>query len=67
MKKVVKPLTARSAQPHLNTQQVQGLPILVVDIDKQNEFANFVEQIDKSKFCVTNHLKKIQLIKGELL
>ena len=67
MKKVVKPLTARSAQPHLNTQQVQGLPILVVDIDKQNEFANFVKQVDKSKFCVTNHLKKIQLIKGELL
>ena len=67
MKKVVKPLTARSAQPHLNTQQVQGLPILVVDIDKQNEFANFVEQIDKSKVVVQKALDEAQTLFDSLM
>ena len=67
MKKVVKPLTARSAQPHLNTQQVQSLPILVVDIDKQNEFANFVKQIDKSKVVVQKALDEAQTLFDSLM
>ena len=62
MKTVVKPLTARSAQPHLNTQQVQGLPILVVDIDKQNEFADFSEQSDKSKFELKRALAELEAL-----
>ena len=50
MNDVVKPLTARSAQPHLNSQQVQNLPMIVASIDEQNRFAEIVEQSDKSKF-----------------
>jgi len=50
MNDVVKPLTVRSAQPHLNSQQVQNLPMIVVSIDEQNEFAAIVAQSDKSKF-----------------
>ena len=67
MKTVVKPLTARSAQPHLNTQQVQSLPILVVDIDKQKEFAVFVEQIDKSKVAVQKALDEAQILFDSLM
>ena len=67
MKTVVKPLTARSAQPHLNTQQVQSLPILVVDIDKQNEFAAFVEQVDKSKVAVQKALNEAQTLFDSLM
>ncbi|MEE0858464.1 MAG: restriction endonuclease subunit S, partial [Acutalibacteraceae bacterium] len=52
---------------NLNQQILSTIVIPIPPIDLQNEFANFVEQVDKSKFCVTNHLKKIQLIKGELL
>ena len=52
MEQIVKPLTARSAQPHLNTKQVQGMPMIVASMDEQNEFAVFVEQVDKSKFVV---------------
>ena len=52
MQQVVKPLTARSAQPHINAQQVQGLPMLVANLDEQNRFAEFVAQSDKSKFAV---------------
>ncbi len=50
MQKVVKPLTARSAQPHINAQQVQGLPMLVATLDEQDRFAELVAQSDKSKF-----------------
>ena len=49
MQFVIKPLTVRSAQPHLNTKQVQNLPMLVASIDEQNRFADFVQQSDKSK------------------
>ncbi len=52
MQQVVKPLTARSAQPHINAQQVQGLPMLVATLDEQNRFAEFVAQSDKSKFAI---------------
>lgn len=52
MDKVVKPLTARSAQPHINSEQVQNLPMLDVPIAEQNRFAAFVESTDKSKFTI---------------
>ena len=49
MQYVIKPLTVRSAQPHLNTKQVQDLPMLVASLEEQNRFADIVEQSDKSK------------------
>lgn len=54
-------------QANINAQELQSIKIYLPPIDLQNEFATFVKQIDKSKFCVTNYLRKIQLIKGELL
>lgn len=52
MEKIVKPLTRRAAQPHLNSEQVQSLPIIKVPVKLQNQFASFVFQLDKSKFAV---------------
>lgn len=52
---------------NLNQQILSTIVIPIPPIDLQNEFATFVKQVDKSKFCVTNYLRKIQLIKGELL
>ena len=59
MNDVVKPLTVRSAQPHLNSQQVQNLPMIVVSIDEQNEFAAIVAQSDKSKFELNEAIKDL--------
>lgn len=56
MNKVVKPLTRRAAQPHLNSEQVQGLPILNVPIDLQNQFALFVQEVDKLKITFEKSL-----------
>ena len=50
MTDVIKPLTIRSAQPHLNSQQVQNLLMLDASIEEQNKFAGEVNKIDKSKY-----------------
>ena len=50
MDKVVKPLTRRAAQPHLNSEQTQRLPIIEVPFELQEQFADFVKQVDKSWF-----------------
>ena len=39
-----------AAQPGINAKKYDNLEILVPPISLQNEFAKFVEQIDKSKF-----------------
>ena len=49
MEQIVKPLTVRSAQPHLNAKQVQEMPMIVASLEEQNVFAALVEQSDKSK------------------
>ena len=63
MQQVVKPLTARSAQPHINAQQVQSLPMLEVSLEEQNWFAEFVKQTDKSKLKLQNPLAELSAIK----
>ena len=62
MEQVVKPLTARSAQPHLNAKQVQEMPIIVATLDEQNEFAAIVEQSDKSKFELKKNIDSLHAL-----
>ena len=51
MQAIIKPLTVRAAQPHINSEQVQNLPMLVVPLQEQEQFATFVRKSDKSKFA----------------
>jgi type I restriction enzyme S subunit len=67
MNKVVKPLTRRAAQPHLNSEQVQGIPIIQVPIHLQNEFADFVQQVDKLKFELQNSLDELNTLNKALM
>ena len=53
MQAVIKPLTVRAAQPHINSEQVQNLPMLVVSLPEQERFAAFVRQSDKSKYSAS--------------
>ena len=59
MDKVVKPLTRRAAQPHLNSEQVQSFPIIQVPIELQNQFADFVRAVDKSKVVYQGYFQYI--------
>ncbi|EGC75046.1 hypothetical protein HMPREF0490_01208 [Lachnospiraceae bacterium 6_1_37FAA] len=40
-----------AAQPGLSVKNLQEIEIIYVPIDKQNQFASFVEQTNKSKSC----------------
>ena len=52
MKQIIKPLTIRSSQPHLNAQQVKELPMVLATLEEQNNFAEVIEQIDKHKLLI---------------
>ena len=67
MDRVVKPLTRRAAQPHLNSEQVQSLPIIQVPYAQQEQFASFVEQTDKSKLAIQQSLDKLEILKKALI
>ena len=57
MQAVIKPLTIRAAQPHINSEQVQNLPMLVVALSEQEQFAAFVRQSDKSKYNASQAMR----------
>lgn len=59
MQAVIKPLTVRAAQPHINSEQVQNLPMLVVPLSEQEQFAAFVQQSDKSKYNASQVMRLI--------
>ncbi|OOM14656.1 restriction endonuclease subunit S [Clostridium saccharobutylicum] len=56
---VIQPLTRRAGQPHLNSEQIQSLIIINPPIELQNQFADFVNQVDKLKFEIQESLEKI--------
>ena len=60
MDKVVKPLTRRAAQPHLNSEQTQRLPIIEVPFELQEQFADFVKQVDKSRFDIKKSIRELE-------
>jgi len=46
---VIKPLTRRAAQPHLNADQIKNLEIILPPIEDQNKFAQIVEKVEAQK------------------
>ena len=41
----------------------QDIPFYLPAIDRQHEFASFVEQVDKSKFVIQKSLDKLETLK----
>lgn len=56
-----------AAQPGLSVKNLQEIQIIMVSIEEQNSFAEFVKQVDKSKFAVQKSLKKTQLLFDSLM
>ena len=48
-------------QANINAQELQSIKVYVPDLDLQNRFSNFIQQVDKSKFLCF-HQKKIREI-----
>lgn len=47
-------------QKNLNLSMVKGLEVLMPSLELQNQFANFVEQVDKLKFKMEKSLKELE-------
>ena len=67
MEKVVKPMTRRAAQPHLNSEQTQSFPIICVPRDLQDQFAAFVREVDKSRDAIQKSLDETQVLFDSLM
>lgn len=53
--------------PNLHLGEIKKVKIVVPPIELQNEFADFVKQIDKSKFEIQQSLEKLEILKKSLM
>ena len=60
------PLSGRAQMPKVNKQAVQGFKMPVPPIALQDEFAVFVQQVDKLKFETQQAIEKLQLLYDSL-
>ncbi len=60
-------LVSGSAQPQLPIKRLIQLTLLKPEIEMQNEFADFVHQVDKSKVVVKRALEQAQLLFDSLM
>ncbi len=56
-----------STVAHVNVKDVKQFKVPLPSFDKQNQFAVFVEQIDKSKIEVKESLEKLETLKKALM
>ena len=56
-----------SAQKNINLKILSELKVIVPEKERQNEFADFVHQIDKSKLIVQKELDETQLLFDSLM
>ena len=56
-----------AAQPGISIKNLQEIDIISVPINKQNQFADFVKQVDKSKLAVQKSLEKTQQLFDSLM
>lgn len=55
------------AQKTLNLSDIRSLNIILPNIDKQNQFASFVTQVDKSKLAIQQSLDELETLKKSLM
>ena len=56
-----------AAQPGLSVKNLQEISIIIVPMVEQNQFADFVRAVDKSKFAVQKALDEAQLLFDSLM
>lgn len=54
-------------QPNLNSELIKNFPILSPPLDLQNQFAEFVEQTEKTKVAINHSLDKLETLKKALM
>ena len=51
----------------ITTEDLKKVLVPTVDVEIQNQFADFVEQVDKSKLAIQQSLDKLELLKKSLM
>jgi len=64
---VVKPLTRRAAQPHLNAEQTKNLSIILPPLTLQTQFASIVTKIEEQKALVKKVIDETQYLLDSLM
>ena len=58
---------AKATIAHLPGAKLKLLSVTTPPIELQNEFASFIEQVDKSKFEIQQSLEKLEILKKSLM
>ena len=66
-RKQIDALQAGSTVAYMSISMTKKLNIIVPPIELQNQFADFVKQVDKSKVAVQKALEKTQLLFDSLM
>ena len=54
-------------QANINAKELQAIQIYLPPLDLQNQFADFVAQVDKSKLAVQKSLEQLEILKKALM
>ena len=54
-------------QANLNLSMIKNYHILSIPIELQNQFADFVAQVDKSKLAIQQSLDELETLKKSLM
>ena len=58
--RIIKPLTRRAAQPHLNAEQIRNLDVILPTVKIQNVFAETIQMIEKQKTILEKSLVELE-------
>lgn len=58
---------AGSASPHINVGDIKSFKMIMPPIELQNQFADFLQQVDKSKSKIQKSLQETQLLFDSLM
>ena len=60
-------MSGNSLQPNISSKQVEDYIIILPPIELQEQFAEFVKQIDKSKSAIQKSLDETQILFDSLM
>lgn len=60
-------IASGSAQPQLPISTMNKISVLIPEIEKQRQFADFAKQVDKSKLAVQKSLEQLEILKKSLM
>ena len=64
---LIQETSAGCAQPNISGKQIENMPVPDATYEKQQQFAAFVEQVDKSKLAIQKSLEKLETLKKALM